>query len=189
VTERQKKASQTGWLQNQMQNHRAAQITVEPPEKILSLRRGPYPSKNPGAAVLDLVNQAAHLIEDVNNSAAERQACAEALVKQAIEKLMIADARVQAAESEVRALNVEVKNFRDTMEKEMIIKMQAVERLIEQANSSIAATEAERSILEQRALNAEKRADEAENALRHIEGAIRTQILEKRIGDPASRAA
>ena len=183
------KASQTEWFQNHMRNHSAVQSTVDSPEKILSFKRAPYPSKNPGAAVLDLVNQAAHLIEDVDNSAAARQACAEALVKQAIEKLMIADARVQAAESEVRAVNVEVKNFRDAMEKEISIKMQVVERLIEQANSSIAATEAERSILEQRAMNAEKRADEAENALRHIEGAIRTQILEKRPGDFASRAA
>lgn len=172
-----------------LQFDKANHVAVDLPENVLSFRRARYPSKSPGAAVLDLVNQAAHLFDEVDRSAAERQACAETLVKQAIEKLKIADVRVQAAESEVRAVKAEVKDFKNTLEKELSIKIQALEKLIEQANSCIAVTEADRSIYEQRALNAEKRADEAEKVLRCIEGEIRTQILNKRLGDRDSRAA
>jgi hypothetical protein len=144
---------------------------------------------NPGAAALDVVYQAAELIQDVNNYAVERHARAESLARQAIEKLKIAHDCVQSAESGRRAAEAEIKEFSDRVEKELSVRLQEVEKVVEQTASRIAATEAQLSAAEQRAITAEVRATEAENALRRIEEAIRTQILEKRLGDSSMRAA
>jgi hypothetical protein len=61
-------------------------------------------------------------------------------------------------------------------------------RAIEQMASGIAGTEARLSAAEQRARNAEMQADEAENALKLFEEAIRTRILEKRFDGSGGRA-
>jgi hypothetical protein len=172
-----------------MRDHIANSGVVDSATNILNFRRSPNSELNPGAAALDLVYQAAELIGNVDNYAAERQARAETLARQAIEKLKIADARVLSAETEVRAANAEIKEFSERMEKEISIRMQEVEKLMEQANSSMAAAEAQLSAAEQRARNAEVRANEAESALRRVEEALRTQILQKNLGNPRGAAA
>jgi hypothetical protein len=168
-------------LREHMRAHIANSSAVGSAENILSLRRPPNSETSPGAAVLNLIYQAADLIRDVDDYAAERQACAETLAKQAIEKVEIAEARVRSAESGRLAAEAETKEFSD--------RLQEVEKVMEQTASHIAATEAQLSAAEQRARTAEMRADEAEDALKRIEEAIRTQILEKRFGDSSRRAA
>ena len=63
-----------------------------------------------------------------------------------------------------------------------------MEKAIKQAATSSAATQAELAAAEQRAINAEMRANETETALKHIEAAIRTQILEKTLSDSGRNA-
>ena len=123
------------------------------------------------------------LIRDVDDYAAERQARAETLAQQTIEKVEIAEARVQSAESGRLAAEAETKEFSN--------RLQEVEKVMEQTASRMAATEAQLSTAEQRAGTAELRANEAEDALKRIEEAIRTQILEKIPSDSrrADRAA
>jgi len=175
--------SQTDWLREYMRDRIANYSAVDSVEGILDSRRPPYSAKNPGAAALDLVYQAAEIIGDVDNYAAEKQARAETLAKQAIEKLKIADDRVRSAESVRLTAETEIKELSD--------RLQEAEKVIEQTASRMAATEAQLSTAEQRAGTAELRANEAEDALKRIEEAIRTQILEKIPGDSrrAGRAA
>ena len=175
--------SQADWLREYMRDRLANYSAVDSAEDILESRRPPYSAKNPGAAALDLVYQAAELIGDVDNYAAERQARAENLAKQAIAKLKIADDRVRSAESARRAAEAEIKEFSDRVEKGLSIKLQEVEEAMEQTASRIAATEAQLSAAEQRARTAEMRANDAENALKRIEEAIRSRILAKMPGN------
>ena len=135
--------SQVDWLREHMRDHIANNSAVDSAEDILSLKRPPNSETKPGAAALDLVYQAAELIREVDNYAAERQARAETLAKQAIEKLEIADARVRSAESVRLAAEAEIKELRD--------RLQEVEKVMEQTASRMAATEAQLSAAEQRA--------------------------------------
>src|ERR1035437_6645569 len=181
--------SHTNWLREHMRDHIANSSMVDSADNILNFQRPPYSAKNPGAAALDLVYQAAELIGDANNYAAERQARAENLAKQAIEKLKIADDRVRSAESARRAAEAEIKEFSDRVEKELSVRLQEIEEAMEQTASRIAATEAQLSAAEQRARTAEIRANEAENALKRIEEAIRSRILAKMPGNSSRRVA
>jgi len=175
--------SHTDWLRGYMRDHVANSSMVDSADNILNFQRPPYSAKNPGAAALDLVYQAAELIGDVDNYAAEKQARAANLAKQAIEKLKIADDRVRSAESVRLTAEAEIKELSD--------RLREAEKVMEQMASRMAATEAQLSTAEQRAGTAELRANEAEDALKRIEEAIRTQILEKIPSDSrrADRAA
>jgi exonuclease VII large subunit len=171
--------SQTNWLRDHMRDHITNQSALDSPENILSFQRFPNSKMNPGAAALDVVYQAAELIRDVDNYAAERHARAETLARQAIEKLKIAHDCVQSAESRRLAAEAGIKEFSDRLENELGVRLQEVEKVVEHTTSRIAAAEAQLSAAEQRARIAEARAAEAENALRRIEEAIRIQIVEK----------
>ena len=109
--------SHVNWLREHMRDHIANYSAVDSAENILDFRRPPNSAKNPGAAALDLVYQAAELIGDVDNYAAEREARAETLAKQAIEKLKIADDRVRSAESARLAAEAEIKEFSDRLQR------------------------------------------------------------------------
>jgi hypothetical protein len=113
-----------------MRNHIADDRAVYPEKNVLSFRRPPYSAENStkpisGASALDLVCQAAEIIRNSDDYAAKRQACAETLAKQAIEKLKIAHARVQSAESKQQAAEAALKN--------LIVKVDNLEEAIEQA--------------------------------------------------------
>jgi chromosome segregation ATPase len=175
--------SQTNWLRDHMRDHIANHSALDSPENVLSFQSSPNSKMNPGAAALDVVYQAAELIRDVDNYAAERHARAETLARQAIEKLKIAHDCVQSAESRRLAAEAEIKEFSDRVGKELSVKLQKIEEAMEQTASRIAATEAQLSAAEQRARTAEMRANDAENALKRIEEAIRSQILAKMPGN------
>ena len=177
-------------MRDHLENSRVADLSLtDTLNKIVSLRRPPQPVKNPGVAVLDLVNQAAELFGDLDKYAAERHARAEVLCSQAVEKLKIANDHVRSADSARRAAEAEIKEFSDRVEKEVNIKVQEIEKAIEQMTSGVADIEARLSAAEQRARNAEKRAEEAENAFKLIERTIRTRILEKRFDGSSGRVA
>ena len=180
--------SHTNWLRERMREFVTNSNAVNSGDNILNFRQQTSSAKNPGAAALDLVYQAAELIGDVENFAAEREAHAESLAKQAIEKLKIAEERVRSADSARRAAEADIIVFKERVEKELNVKLQEIENAMEQAASRLAATEAQLTAAEQQANAAELRATEAENALTRIEAAIQNQILSKRIGDPSKRS-
>jgi uncharacterized protein (DUF2384 family) len=180
-TEGHMEKSNPDWLREHMRNHIADYSAVDSADNVLSFKSPPNSAKNPSAAALGLVYQAVELIRDADDYAAERQARAETLAKQAIEKLKIADVRVQSAESGRLAAEAEIM--------ECSVRVQAVENVMEQTASRLATAEAQLSAAEKLVRAAEMRANEAEDALKRIEEAIRTQILEKRFGDSSRRVA
>ena len=175
--------SHTNWLREHMRDHIANHGALDSAENVLNFQSSPNSKMNPGAAALDVVYQAAELIRDVDNYAAERHARAETLARQAIEKLKIAHDCVQSAESRRLAAETGIREFSERLENELSVRLQEVEKVVEQTASRIAAAEAQLSAAEQRARIAEARAAEAENALRRIEEAIRIQIVEKMPGN------
>jgi hypothetical protein len=181
-------ASDTNWLRERMREFVANSSEVVSGDNILNFRRETSTAKSPGAAALDLVYQAAEVIGDVEKVAAEREAHAESLASQAVEKLKIADERVRSAESARRAAEAEITEFKEKVEREFNVKLQEIENAMEQAASRLAATQAQLTAAEEQANAAESRATEAENALKRIEAAIQTQILSKRIVDLSKRS-
>src|SRR3974390_802399 len=175
--------SNSDWLREHMRDHIADHGTLESAENVLSLERPPNSAENPGAAALNLVYQAAERIRDLDNCAAERHARAETLAEQAIEKLKIAEARVLSAESGRLAAEAKLKEFNDKVEQDLNVRLQEVETALEQTIDRMAAAEAQRFAADQRARTAELRANEAENALKRIEEALHTLILEKGFRD------
>ena len=182
-------ASHKDWLREHMRDHIANYTAFDSAENVLSFGRPQNSETGPGAAALNLVYQAADLIKDVDNYAAERQSRAETLAQQAIEKLKIAHDCVRSEQSGRLAAEAKFKEFSDRLEREISVRLREVEQVMEQTTARIAATEVELSVAEQRARAAEMRANEAENALKRIEDAIRTRILEKGIGDSSRRTA
>jgi len=130
--------------------------------------------KGPGAAALALVNQAAERIKSIDDYATERLAHAEALVERAITNLKISHAKVQSA---------------DQLQAECTGKIQDAEQRAEQASSRLAALETELSAAKRRVKAAEIRAFEAEKALKHIEDALRAQILQAPAATPVAEVA
>ncbi len=167
-----------------MRNHMADDSWAEPADNVLSFRRPPDPTTDRGTAALELINQVADLIKNADDYAHERQTRAETLAKLAIEKLKIADARVDSAELNWRAAEAEIKTLKDRVENEFSIKVQELEKLMEGANSRVVAAEAQVLAAEQRAKAAEIRANKTENVLKRVEEALRTQILQQRSGVP-----
>ncbi len=118
------------WLRAHMREHIADDRAVYPEKNVLSFRRPLFSAENstktiPGTRALDLVCQAAEIIRNSDDYAAERQARAETLAKQAIEELKIAHARVYSAETKQQAAEAALKN--------LIVKVDNLERAIERA--------------------------------------------------------
>ena len=179
--------SNSDWFRAYMDDTRPKTSAANSEDNIMNFGLAPYPAKNPGAAALDLVYQAAELIGDVDNYAAERQARAEALATQALEKLKVADDRVRAADSARRAAEAGMQEFSDRVEKQLNGRVQELEKEMERLVPRLASTEGQLAAALQRAKAAELRAKEAENALKRVEETIRTKILEKRLVDSNRR--
>jgi predicted nuclease with TOPRIM domain len=117
-----------------------------------------------GASAQNLIQQVADLFKRVDGYAAERHARADALARQAIEKLKAAEERVRLAElgrrnaeAELAALSERVEDFR--------LKIAEMGTVFEQRATELA--------------RAEKRANDVEEALRIVETTILTQILKQ----------
>ena len=159
------------WLREHMRNHIDGAASIEPTEKVLNFRRAPAgPAQSQDTEAVDLVHQAAEVVRGAQDRAAKIEARAEDLVKRAIEKLQIAENRIRSAEVEQQAA--------ETGLNEAGARIHMAEKALQRAQARIATAEAQLSAAEVRARTAEARAAEAEKALRRIEHAIRTQILE-----------
>jgi hypothetical protein len=149
-----------------MRNHIGHDHPVDPAKNILSFQR-PSPSAEnstktiSGATALDLVCQAAEIIRNSDNYAAERQARAETLAKQAIEELKIAHARVQSAELKQQTAEAALKD--------LIVKVDNLEKSMERAISHLAVADAQVTAAEQRTRT-------AECALKRIDAAFSTRF-------------
>jgi hypothetical protein len=120
----------------------------EQDEKVLPFPRRIESVRNDGQSAIDLVYQAAEVVGNLQDHARQIETRAQALCRNALEKLRLAERRTEAAEN---ALNI--------------------------AESRIASAEARLSAAELRAKKAETRARELDQALTLIEEAIKTKLL------------
>ena len=125
-----------------------------------------------GATVLDLIHQAANLLQSVEDRAAATEARALTLARQATEQLDSAESRIREMQSLQQATEAEAKAAN--------ARANEAEQMLREARSEIAALENRLSTTEVRARNAEARFIEAEKILIRVEDAIRTQLLSKR---------
>jgi predicted nucleic acid-binding Zn-ribbon protein len=122
-----------------------------------------------GEAVMELVDQAAAAIVNMESQAADIEARARGLARDAGERLRTADTRIQSLEAVLR-------KFEHGMN-EANARVQEAEDTLKAAQERAAETEAEVYALEQRVNAAEMRADQSEQALARVEAAIRNKLL------------
>jgi len=143
---------------------RNLRASVSRDENVLSFAR---PSAlDCGTTALNLVYQAAEIFSNMEDHARETEARAQSLCKSAVERLKVAEKRIETAE---RA-RLETINEADC-------KLQDASRALKQAQSRIVATEDELTAVEFRAQAAEAEAREAKQALALVEEAIRRRLL------------
>ena len=143
---------------------RTSRASVGGDEDALSCPSPLAPDK--GAIALDLVNQAADVFRSMEEHARETEARAQSLCSSALERLRLAEMRVEAAERAQRELII-------TAER----KLQHACRALEQARSCIEAQKDKLTALELRAEVAEADARQAKEALALVEEAIRKRLL------------
>jgi hypothetical protein len=126
----------------------------------------PASAPNSGAAVINLVHQAAELFSSMEDHARETEARAQSLCNSALEKLALAEKRFETVEREQRELVSEAD-----------CKLRDASKALEDAQLRIVAAEDRLAALEFRAQAAEAEAREARQALALIEDAIRKRLL------------
>jgi uncharacterized protein involved in type VI secretion and phage assembly len=133
-------------------------------ENVLSFARPP--AQDCGTAALNLVYQAAEVFRDMEDHARETEARAQSLCKSAVERLKLAEQRIEAAERARREIISEAD-----------CKLQDASRALKLAQSRIEAAEDQLTAVEFRAQGAEAEAREAKQALMLVEEAIRRRLL------------
>jgi len=133
-------------------------------ENVLSFPRPLAPDS--GTTALNLVYQAAEVFSSIEDRARETEARAQSLCKSAVERLKLADQRIEAAERARREIISEAD-----------CKLQDAARALKQAQSRIVAAEDQLTAMEFRAQAAEAEAREAKQSLALVEEAIRRRLL------------
>src|ERR1700756_4080406 len=96
--------NQSEWLREQLAGQSSGAAGLDPDDQILNFRRfSERPGRREPDAAIELVHQAAAVIKGIEDRASKIEGRAEDLVKRAIDKLHIAEARIQAAEIDRRA--------------------------------------------------------------------------------------
>jgi len=149
------------------------------PEGVLTFNDSQSSQISPRKKTLNLVHNAGERITEAAEHATSPNFRAESLVKEAIEKLKLAQDRVESAEEERQKTLAEVKAFSDRLEEALSNRLQEIDAVLEQANSRLATAERQLAAAEERVKTTELRAIEAENALRRMEAEFRMRIIEK----------
>jgi chromosome segregation ATPase len=148
---------------NYMAQHNL-RATVGRNENVLGFARSS--ASDCGKTALNLVYQAAEVFSSMEDHARETEARAQSLCQSAVERLKLAEKRIEAAERERR----EIINEADC-------KLQDASRALKQAQSRIVTAEDHLTAVEFRAQAAEAEAHEAKQALALVEEAIRRRLL------------
>ena len=143
---------------------RNLRVSVGRDENVLSFARPSAPDC--GTTALNLVYQAAEVFSSMEDHARETEARAQSLCKSAVERLKLAEKRIESAERARR----EIVNEADC-------KLRDASRALKQAQARIEAAEDQLAAVELRAQAAEAQAREAKQALALVEEAIRRRLL------------
>ena len=120
----------------------------------------------PASTVIDLVHQAAELFSGLENRARETEARAHSLCKNALERLELAEKRIETVERERHKAIDEADG-----------KLRDASKALEQARLRLVEAEDQVRAAEFRAQAAEAKAREAKHALALVEEAIRSRFL------------
>jgi uncharacterized phage infection (PIP) family protein YhgE len=150
-------------LREDMWDYRNKSSVIED-QNILSFTQSA--AKDYGTTALSLVNQAAEILNGMENHVRETEARAQSTCKTLTEKLQLAEKQRDASERARR----EVVN-------ELNGKLQDISRALQQAQSRIAAAEEHATAAEYRAQAAEVQLYQANQELAAVEEAIRKRLL------------
>ena len=153
------------WLGEHMRDHMAGASSAGAANRTLPVRRTRALPMKQETALLDLVQRAANVIQDVEQSAIDMKVRAQDLAGQ----LQLAQDRIEDAERDRQAVETEFQTAKARIEQ--------IEEALIQAEVRISTIEAQLSEAEQRASMAEARANEADGTIERLESAIRTQLL------------
>jgi hypothetical protein len=143
---------------------RNLRASISRDENVLSF--APSSAPDCGTTALNLVYQAAEIFSSIEDHARETEARAQSLCKSAVERLKLAEKRIEIAERDRR----EVINEADC-------KLRDASNALKHAQSRIVAAEDQLTAVEFRAQAAEAEAREAKQALALVEEAIRRRLL------------
>ena len=119
-----------------------------------------------GTAALNLVYQAAEVFNGIEARARETEAQAQSLCKNALERLKLAETRIDAAERARREIIAEAD-----------YKLHEASKVLKEAERRVRDAEDKATAAEHRAQVAEAQAHEAKRALALVEDAIRRRLL------------
>jgi len=172
------------WLREHMRDQLMNAAPADARQNVANFPGDPAAALRHGtSSALGLVSEAAGVIRDIQERAAESEARAKALAESALEKLQVAVTRIQSAEA-----------ARDAAQKTLTRlsgRLQEAEQELGRTQSRIVATERRLADAERQMRAAETRAANAEKAVSQIEDAIRTQLvgLQKNLTGRSIRAA
>ena len=170
------------WLREHMRDRVSTAASIDP-DNLLSFPPRASASSDSTTAALDLVSEAAETIRTIQERATQSEARAALLAEHAIEKLRLAEARIQSAETARREAEENLQRAAERLED--------TEEELERTGFRIRAAEAELARAEDRIKATEARALTAERAFKQLEQAIRAQLigLEKSISARSAHAA
>jgi chromosome segregation ATPase len=172
------------WLREHMRDHLGDPVSSNFGENIVSFPNEPAPASHyETSSALDLVSEAAGVIRGIQSRAAESEARAKALAESALEKLQLAEARIQSAEA-ARSMAQEAVAKLSARLQEAEQELVRTRTRIVNAENALVNAERQMKAAEARAINAEK-------AVGQIENAIRTQLvgLQQNLVRRSTRAA
>ena len=157
------------WLREHMRDHVGSSAAMELTRNVLKFTPGDPKSGNEASVALDLVAEAADVIKGIERRATESEVRAKTLAESAIEKLHLADSRIQASEEARRAAEENLAK--------VSARLQEAEKELAQTKSWLATADSQLANANQRAKSIEIRAINAERAVKDVEHAIRTQLV------------
>jgi hypothetical protein len=170
------------WLREHMRDRVSRSGSMDS-DNLLSFPPRASAAPDSTTAALDLVSEAAETIRTIQERATQSEARAALLAEQAIEKLRLAEVRIQSAETARREVEENLQRATERLED--------AEEELSRTGSRIRAAEAELARAEDRIKATEVRALTAERAFKQLEQAIRAQLigLEKSMSARPAHAA
>jgi chromosome segregation ATPase len=156
---------------------RNGSVATDMDNGVVRFRRNSDMRDEGATAAIDLVYQAAELLQSIENRAAETTARAHALAEQAAEQLQSAEQRIRTLDAEKRALEHDLR--------QAYVRADEAEQAMRTIELQVADLTSRLAGAEQRARDREARTISAEKTLIRIEDAIRTQLLSR--GPPSSK--
>ena len=160
--------------QNRQTDRTGHPAARHPQNGLANVRRpmAPEPEGTGRVVALDLVQQAANLMQSIEDRAAETIMRAHELARRATEQFELAQRRIRDLERAQGAAEARIN--------EMNARAEQAEQETRAAHAQIAAIADRLGNAEARAKNSEARAIEAERTLLRVEEALQTQLLARR---------